>query len=459
VALLLFHAVLDREIQIRRTYGIAVYLLLAAALLLGALPIKGPVGAQFIPYGLVCIVLSWFFLIPFGRNEIEENWRSVATGVTGIVGVALAATGFIGGAISQTFLLGGEHFTPYGVLLLVLGLAYVWEFAQLRGTSDDLGYRTILGFGAAGLLFFLIALGRSALPPLLHHWGWLSARPQPYLVPSGLVLMAFGLCYAGLATGLASERRLNVLFRRELGAFFFSPIAYIVLLMYAALSAVFFLMFAADLSRAALRFEAIQEPVILRYLLTWWPVFINALLGVPILTMRLFSEEHRTGTLEVLLTSPVDEVFVVLSKFFAALLFWMMIWIPWGICLIAFRVEGGQPFEYRPILSFYLMQLITGAAFVSMGMFFSSLTRNQIIAAILTAAAMMLLTLVYFVKGSFSGATGGNWDTVLTHISYLDLWINSIRGEVTPKYFVFWISATIFWLFLTVKVLESRRWR
>ena len=88
---------------------------------------------------------------------------------------------------------------------------------------------------------------------------------------------------------------------------------------------------------------------------------------VPALTMRLLSEEKRTGTLEVLLTAPVNEAAVVLSKFLACWLFFMLCWVPTGLYLIALRVEGGQPFDYRPLLSFYLAVGASGAAFIAIG--------------------------------------------------------------------------------------------
>jgi ABC-type transport system involved in multi-copper enzyme maturation permease subunit len=141
----------------------------------------------------------------------------------------------------------------------------------------------------------------------------------------------------------------------------------------------------------------------------------------------------------------------------------MLIWVPWSLCLIALFIEGKQPFEYRPLLSFNLMLLCTGAGFLGMGLFFSSLTRNQIIAFVLTAMGMLVMTAIYFIKWGLqreaaSGAAS-NWIPVLTHISYIEVWVNSGLGQITPKLYLFHISAAIFWLFATIKVLESRRWR
>ena len=150
---------------------------------------------------------------------------------------------------------------------------------------------------------------------------------------------------------LCLDFKFFILFRRELSSFFYSPIAYLVLLSFTIVAAVMFVFFINDLARAGMMGFPVPEPVVTEYMLSLFPVFCF-MLSIPLLTMRLLSEENRTGSLEVLLTAPLDETVVVLSKLFAALVFFMLLWVPWGICLISLRVEGGQPFEYRPLLIF-----------------------------------------------------------------------------------------------------------
>jgi hypothetical protein len=135
----------------------------------------------------------------------------------------------------------------------------------------------------------------------------------------------------------------------------------------------------------------------------------------------------------------------------------MVIWIPWGLFLVALRVEGGEAFDYRPLISFFIALLFSGAGFLSMGLFFSSLTRNQIASAVLTLMGMLILIGVYFVE--FSVPQSSPWFNVLTYTSYIDLWLNSLKGKLPARSLLFHLSATIFWLFLTVKVLESRKWK
>src|SRR5262249_10490615 len=142
--------------------------------------------------------------------------------------------------------------------------------------------------------------------------------------------------------------------------------------------------------------QAMPEPIVREYIFALIPV-ISVIFVVPIVTMRLLSEEKRTGTLEVLLTAPLGDVTVVLSKFFAALIFYMILWVPWGLFLLGLYAESRDGFDYRPLLSFYLAMMCTGAAFLSMGLFFSALSRNQIAAAILTFMGMMLLLGVWII--------------------------------------------------------------
>src|SRR5262249_24896319 len=118
--------------------------------------------------------------------------------------------------------------------------------------------------------------------------------------------------------------------------------------------------------------------------------------------------------------------------------------------------EAGKPFDYRPLLSFYLALLFTGAGFVSMGLFFSALTRNQIIAFVLTFAVMLVSFLFFQLEEA--PAISPLWKAVFQHLGYLPLWRGAIGGRLLVHDMVLWASLTVFWLFLTVRVLEARRW-
>jgi ABC-type transport system involved in multi-copper enzyme maturation permease subunit len=323
-----------------------------------------------------------------------------------------------------------------------------------------MSYRIGLGIGVLGLLVFLVALLRSLAP-------FFSSMPErSYLKPAGLLLMLLGLLYGLVSLAFCSENRLVVMTRRELGAFFYSPIAYMVLFGFTVAHS---LNYAYGASQIIFRppTAPVPEPIVRLFFSIVVGVFFMFML--PPLTMRLLSEERRTGTLEVLLTTPVTETTVVLSKFLAAFVMFLIMWLPWGLLLIAFRIGGGKDFDYFPLISFTTGLLFTGAAFVSMGLFFSALTRNQIVSSVLTFVGLLFLTFVSIgawlidwlnrvnaPPGEQAGTS--TWVKVLQHCSYLEIWDNTLKGKLELSYLLFPASLTIFFLFLSVKVLEARKW-
>jgi hypothetical protein len=268
------------------------------------------------------------------------------------------------------------------------------------------------------------------------------ATPTPYLVPFGLLLGGIGLAFLAVSVALVSDSTFVALTRRELAAYFFSPIAYIVLLGVALGTAIGYMLF-LDIMQER---DVVMEPILQDY-------FAGSLIGplmipflVPALTMRLLSEERRTGTLEVLLTAPVSEAAVVLSKFLACWLFFMLCWVPTGLYLIGLRVEGGQPFDYRPLLTFYLAVGASGAAFIAIGLVFSALTRNQIVAAVLTFVVMLALMVVQW--SEVFTFVGPAVKAALKRLAYWDLWVASLRGQLPVRDVLIQLSIAVFGLFL-----------
>jgi len=161
------------------------------------------------------------------------------------------------------------------------------------------------------------------------------------------------------------------------------------------------------------------------------------------------------------LTAPVNEPAVVFSKFFAGMIMFLAVWIPFFLLLGVLYV-GGKPFDLAPLLAFLFGLVITGTGFISMGLFFSSLTRNQVASGVLTFAVMLSLTMVYILQNYLQRTLKkddlGVWDKVLSQVSYLDYWAGAFEGKVHTAPLVFFASMTIFCLFTTVKVLEARKW-
>jgi ABC-type transport system involved in multi-copper enzyme maturation permease subunit len=441
---LLFHATCDKDLQLRRTYGIFGALWVVGGLVMALLALfAGARMAGFFMPGAGALGLGLLFVLAFLRNETETDLRTMAINVVGGLGALAAAGCFLG-----TAFFGGAFLLPNGFLLGLLGLGYLWAFVTCRGLSDDIGNLATKAIGAVGGLVILGVLFRSYVLTYF--------KFDPYMIPTGLLLAALGGLYVALYVLLWVDTPFLALTRRELGALFYSPIGYLVLIGSTGIGWVALVLFL----KQALFYdedggEPLFEPIVRSFFFGLVPVLV-AIGAMPFLTMRSLSEEKRTGTLEVLLTVPIGEWSVVLSKFTATLLFYMLIWVPWGLYMVDLRIEGGTPFDFRPVLSFLIVLLCTGANFVGMGLFFSSITRNQIISGILTFAGMMGFLLIYF--ASIMVRAPSPWAPVLNHLSFVQLWYNSLDGKLQPQFLLFHISAAIVWLFLIVKVLEFRKW-
>lgn len=442
VAAMLLHAAKEAESQIRRLYGILGFGLVLLALVLFFVPAERK--SLLMLLGTVGLLLGLFFLLAFARNEDDPAWLRSTFMTIGGVGVGLAATALIGGNVSRTFLL-----NP-GAELGILGLVYLWAAVGLIGPATDQGYRLARLIGAAGALAILAAVVRVVI-------GQFQTPPQRLMVPDGLLLMGLGTLYITLAIGLTADWPVVVVARRELTAYFYSPVAYVVLFGFTCVGWLSYFLFVAELLTAAISSVSIDEPIVRSYLVNLIPVFA-VMFVVPAVTMRLLSEENRTGTLEMLLTAPVGEVTVVFGKFLAALLFYLFLWIPWALFLVALYGESRDGFDVRPLLSYGAVLIATGSGFLSMGLFFSSLTRNQIAAAILTFMGMMFMLGLYLVPWQVR-QLGETWRAVFKQLSFVDLWFQAVGGKVYLRDLVVHGSITVFWLFLTVKVLEARKWR
>lgn len=350
-----------------------------------------------------------------------------------------------------------------GVTLLVLGLcAWLVLPRQLR-SSTPAAKEQVKSLGRIGALsgglLTLIGVARLLATDLLRSAGWFTLAPPQFLIPNGVVFLVAAFGFIGLGLMHSSENRLIVMIRREFTAFFVSPIAYLVLVGYTCMGAASYYFFLGNVIRFAEMNRPLEEPFLEQFFISFMPV-LAVIVAVPLLTMRLLSEERRTGTLEVLLTAPLSEWHVVLSKFIAGWLFFLLLWVPWFLFLVALRLEAGKPFDYYPLVGFMIALAVSGSGFVAMGLFFSSLTRNQIIAAVLTLLVLIMMVFFYFLSVYLQSQTGmlSQLRDVFRLTSFIDMWLETWSGKLWLRDVVFHLSATIFWLFLSVKVLEARRW-
>jgi ABC-2 type transport system permease protein len=257
-------------------------------------------------------------------------------------------------------------------------------------------------------------------------------------------------------------RNILAIVERELRAYFNSPIAYVVLTIFVFLSGLFFRSILAQVMQMALisQMQAQQlgprpmdmPGMISRGFLSTMSVIM--LFIMPMLTMGLFSEEKKRGTIELLLTAPLTDLQVVLGKFFAAGTFFVILllttWIPMAVLYLYGSPASG------PILTAYLGLLLYGLAIVAIGLFISTLTENQIIAAVLSFGTIMVLWLVDVVANNAESPASKSVLSYLSILSHLD---DFMKGVLSTSHIIFYLSLMLVGLFLTYRSIDSLRWR
>jgi ABC-2 type transport system permease protein len=438
-AAMLYHAARDSDRLVRRSYIIFGIVALGIGAALSVL--KQPtMGEWFLPWGVIGLFGGLFFLMAAGRNEHDAPVPNIIAGLLALLGFCGTVTGLIGvGCFSQEYL-------PRLAGVGIVGMIFWWAAVGQLDSASDRGHRFAQLLGIIAAIALAYGLGRSIVA---------SFGTERFLVPRGLVLSFLGLVGIVLAFGLSSDRAIVAMTRRELGAYFCTPIAYLVLFGNTFIGWINYLMFVNDYLFDRSGQQALPEPIVQNYLVTFFPVIVPMIV-VPIITMRIISEERRSGTVEVLMTAPVGEWQVVLSKFIAALIYFLVLFLPWGLFLIPVYYMGREGFDYAPLLGYLLALVCTGAAFVATGLFCSSLTKNQIIAAVLAFAAMMLYFVLPFAM-QWVGA-GSTLRSTIMQLSYMQVWNSSIGGSLSMQQLFTYLSITVFWLFLTTKVLEARKW-
>jgi ABC-2 type transport system permease protein len=228
---------------------------------------------------------------------------------------------------------------------------------------------------------------------------------------------------------------------KELRSYFVSPVAYVIAAFWLVALGVFFWLSVTSTNEATMRYMFGVVPVLL-------------LLIAPALTMRLIAEEQRTGTLELLMTSPVQDWAVVLGKFLGALgLFVSMTGLTLFFPLLL-NLLGGNP-DWGPIWSGYVGMVLMGAAFLSVGLFASALTSNQMVSAMISFVILLVLFIMSQVAQNLSAEAAD----FLGKLSLADRFDSFPRGIVDLQDTIFYITFTAVMIFLTVQVVEARRYR
>jgi ABC-2 type transport system permease protein len=241
-------------------------------------------------------------------------------------------------------------------------------------------------------------------------------------------------------------KKLFAIVGREWRAYFLSPLAYVILTAYMFLNGFIFSRIVAFLSTPGVPRERFLS---LMFTNTYFWIF--TLFIVPIITMRLLAEERKSGTLEVLLTSPVSESTVVIGKFLGALGFFLVVWIPSLVFVL--YLGSRTAIDYGSVASGYLGIALIGAYFIAIGVFASTLSKNQIVAAILTFAMLIPL----FSAGLFQAGADPNRQTIIDYLNMWDHMDEFARGIVDTRRLVYYLSGMAFFLFLSAVVLSSKK--
>jgi ABC-2 type transport system permease protein len=254
-------------------------------------------------------------------------------------------------------------------------------------------------------------------------------------------------------------RQIAAIFKKELSITFTSPIFYAAAFIFLVVSGYLFYSNTAHFS--ILSFQATSSPYMSERLnvsdMVIIPLFGDLstilLLMLPLITMRLYAEEKRTGTIELLFTYPVSDMAALIGKFCATVLVLLTLLLGTIPYLIILEFFGSL--EWGVVISGYMGMILLGGSFIALGIFTSSLTENQIVAAVLSFGALLLFWMI----GWTTSISGPFLSAILGHISIVSHFDSFTVGLVDSRDIVFYLSFILFWLFLTLRFLNSRYWR
>ena len=246
---------------------------------------------------------------------------------------------------------------------------------------------------------------------------------------------------------------------KELKSYFSTPIAYVVIGFFALLFGYFFYAMLVIFNQQSAQFGGAEGGAVDINQQLIRPLFLNAsvilLFVLPLITMRTYSEEKRSGTIELLLTSPVTDVEIILGKFLGAMaLYAAMLAITVIHMLLLFSYANPKPEWTVPVIG-YVGLLLMGGCFISVGLLISSLTKNQIVSGMVTFAVFLLLWVINWIA-SFTGPTT---QSVLNYLSITDHFDDFTRGILDTKHFIYYFSVMSFGLFLTARSVDTERWK
>lgn len=253
-------------------------------------------------------------------------------------------------------------------------------------------------------------------------------------------------------------RNIGIIFRKEIRSYFVSPIAYLLLTMFAVIFGFFFwnalgffVVRGMEMQMSGQSFPMNINEMVIRPLLS--NASVLGLFFIPMITMRLFAEEKRNGTIELLATSPIRDYEIILGKWLAAVGLYACMLLFTAVNF-AFLFRYGNP-DWKPLAIGYLGLLLQAGGLLAIGTFISTLTKNQIIAGAATFGVCLLLWVLSWVSG-YETAT---WAQVLSYMSVITHFDSFAKGVIDSKDAVFYVTVIVVGLFFTVRSMESLRWR
>lgn len=253
------------------------------------------------------------------------------------------------------------------------------------------------------------------------------------------------------------------IYNKEFRSFFYSPMAYIILAFFTVLTGLFFYFNLSGFVEACMRSDMMAQqyrmgpqPMNVNLMLIrgyFWNIALISLFTLPAITMRLYSEEKRLGTVELLYTAPITPTQIILGKYMAGLALYIVMLIP-TMLFMAFLYMYGSP-DFMPILSGYIGLLMLGSAFIAIGIFISTTTENQIIAAIGGFAVSLLLWLM----GMGASFAGPSLAPVLEYISIITHFEDFSQGVIDTGHIIYYFLFTFVGLYFSLKLIESVKWR
>jgi ABC-2 type transport system permease protein len=244
------------------------------------------------------------------------------------------------------------------------------------------------------------------------------------------------------------------LVRRELSALFYSWTGYIIIA-----GVTFLLGFSFSSMLRGLNTQPTPVPVTQLFYETLY-FWLVALIVSPLITMRSFAFEKSSGTYETLMTTPVGDAQVVLAKYVGAMIFYLIVWLPLLGCVLVVRSYSNDPTALDPgaLGSTYLGIFLLGSAFMAIGIFASTVTRSQIIAAMVAFALGLSLFMLSFLSAAVATQTG--WEAqVVAHLALMEHMRDFAHGVVDLRPVLLYLTLTVFFLFLSWRTVESRRWK